>query len=50
MEAGEATRWMEISIICPVPKKGALLESENCRGMSLLNTAYKGLSNIINAH
>lgn len=36
-----------ISIICPVHKKGDIMECENYREISLLNTSYKLLSNIL---
>jgi hypothetical protein len=39
------TDWI-LNIICPMPKKGDIMECSNNRGVSLLNTAYKILSNI----
>ena len=40
------TEW-KLSIICPMHKKGDIMECSNYRGVSLLNTAYKILSNIV---
>jgi len=40
------TEW-NISIICPIHKKGDIMECSSYRGVSLLNTPYKILSNIL---
>jgi len=40
------TEW-NVSIICPIHKKGDIMECSNYRVVSLLNTAYKVLSNIL---
>jgi sorting nexin-29 len=40
------TDW-NLSIICPIHKKGDIMECSDYRGVSHLNTAYKMLSNIL---
>jgi len=40
------TVW-NVSIICPVHKKGYIMECSNCRVVSLLTIAYEILSNIL---
>jgi hypothetical protein len=39
-------QWKESAIV-PIHKKGDKTNSNNCRGISLLSTAYKILSNIL---
>uniref|UniRef100_A0A2S2N6G4 Retrovirus-related Pol polyprotein LINE-1 n=2 Tax=Schizaphis graminum TaxID=13262 RepID=A0A2S2N6G4_SCHGA len=46
-EQEEIPEAWRISIICPIHKKGDIMECENYRGISLLNTSYKLLSNIL---
>ena len=36
-----------LSILCPIHKKGEILKCENYRGISLLCIAYKVFSNIL---
>jgi hypothetical protein len=40
-------QWKESSIIIPVHKKGDKTDCNNYRGISLLSTSYKILSNIL---
>jgi len=40
------TDW-NLSIICPIHRKGYIMECSNYRGVSLLNIAYKTLSKIL---
>jgi hypothetical protein len=40
--------WGE-GLICPIHKKGGMLECQNYRGITLLNTMYKVFSNILYA-
>jgi hypothetical protein len=42
-------QWKE-SIIVPIHKKGDKTDCNNCRGISLLSTSYKILSNILASH
>ncbi|VVC29027.1 Reverse transcriptase domain [Cinara cedri] len=46
-EQEEIPEAWRISIICPIHEKGDIMECENYRGISLLNTSYKLLSNIL---
>jgi hypothetical protein len=43
----EMPEYWKKGILCPTHKKGYILERKNYRGISLLKTAYKVLSNII---
>jgi hypothetical protein len=38
--------WEE-GLICPIHKEGDPLECQNCRSITLLNTIYKGFSNML---
>ncbi|KAL4113249.1 hypothetical protein QTP88_016908 [Uroleucon formosanum] len=46
-EQEEIPESWRVSVLCPVFKKGDIMECENYRGISLLNTTYKILSNIL---
>jgi len=46
-EQEEIPESWRVSVLCPVFKKGDTMECENYRGISLLNTTYKILSNIL---
>jgi len=46
-EQEEIPESWRVSVLCPVFKKGDIMECENYREISLLNTTYKILSNIL---
>jgi len=46
-EQEEIPESWRVSVLCPVFKKREIMECENYRGISLLNTTYKVLSNIL---
>jgi len=46
-EQEETPESWRVSVLCLVFKKGDIMECENYRGISLLNTTYKILSNIL---
>ncbi|VVC37111.1 Reverse transcriptase domain [Cinara cedri] len=46
-EQEEIPESWKISVLCPVYKKGDKMDPKNYRGISLLNTSYKILSNLL---
>lgn len=46
-ELHELPEEWKLRIICPVYKKGDKFEYRNCKGINLLNTAYKAFVNIL---
>ena len=47
IDASELTQEWKESIIVPIHKKGDRMDCNNYRGISLLSTSYKILSNIL---
>lgn len=46
-EQEEISESWKMSILCPIYKKGDKMDPKNYRGISLLNTSYKVLSNLL---